>query len=149
MANRYFPGFEEGSDIVETVAGIAAGATDNINNHADENRDTIIGAFAESVKKVLNAIDAHWTVARRKYFNGKAVWFIILMAILAVGFGACLYWVFGQPMFLDPEIDKVTGLATGNMVRNPYSSYLMTPILGFAFWVFFVYMTDLGLPKSK
>ena len=146
--NRYFPGFSDGSDIVETCAGIAAGAADEINNHADENRDAIIGANAEGIKKVLDAIKSTLGEIRRKYFAGKAAWFIVLMTILAIGFGYLIFKITGLPMFQEPDVDLVTGVATGKMVRNSWT-YVLSPILGFTFWVFFIYLTDLGLPKSN
>lgn len=111
----------------------------------EEYVDEIIGSQVESTKTIIDELRS---IARRKFFAGKTVWFVVLMTILAIGFGFLVFKVTGLPMFLEPELDQVTGVATGKMARVNWT-LVLSPILGFAFWIYFVYMTDLGLPKRS
>ncbi len=107
--------------------------------------DEIIGSQVESTRTIIDELRS---IARRKFFAGKTVWFVILMTILAIGFGFLTFKIFGLPMFLNPELDQVTGVATGKMARVNWT-YVLSPILGFAFWFYFIYMTDLGIAEVK
>ncbi|MBO4855477.1 hypothetical protein J5500_03695 [Candidatus Saccharibacteria bacterium] len=138
MANRYFGSFSDGSDQIETVAGIAAGATDTIINDAHDNRDQMIGAYAEGTNRLAEMI--------RCLMGHKAIWYIVLMTILAVGFGLLMFWITGLPLFQAQVVDQVTNMVTGT-ARNAWT-YFLCPILGFAFWVFFIYVTNLGTVKE-
>ena len=74
--------FSNGGNTVEVIAGIAAGATNNINRHSDANRDAVIGANAEGVRMVRDDING---LGKKVDDNGATVlksWFWPLAAVI-------------------------------------------------------------------
>ena len=80
--NRNEDSFSNGGNEIEVIAGIAAGATNDIKRHSDANRDAVIGANAEGVRTVRDDIKG---LGDKVDANGETVlksWFWPVMAVV-------------------------------------------------------------------
>lgn len=114
--NRSGESFSNGGNEIEVIAGIAAGAVDNVNNHADANRDAVIGANAEGVRTVREDIKG---LGDKVDANGETVlksWFWPVMAVVFAVIAFVVYYF----------TKNIEYIATLDANKNPEMAYNYT-----------------------